>query len=345
MTFTVTLQPSGDRFTAEPEETVLEAGLRCGIPLNYSCQNGSCGDCRARIVAGEVAGLPHDFVMGEADADRGVVLLCRAQARSDLVVEAAQAGDVEDIPVRRIATSVYKLERPTDDVLVLQLRTPRSQTLRFLAGQHVRIHLDGLVPRNKSIASCPCNGMYLQFHVRRVAGDPFSDYVFNELKPRQKVDIEGPYGRFVLDEDAGRPTLFLAYETGFAPIKSLIEHAISMELARPLRLYWVGRNAADHYLANYCRSWRDALDDFQFVALSAEAMADAGTEVANGHDATRAQRDMLNAAEAVVRDLSQLEDWDVYASGPEFMLDRAKRVLLKHGLPPDRLFIDYVEKF
>lgn len=126
------------------------------------------------------------------------------------------------------------MERVQDDTLILHLRTPRAQTLRFLAGQHLSLAIAGLPPRSKSIASCPCNAMHLQFHIRRVPGDPFSEYVFTQLKISQTVTVEGPWGNFSLDESSKRPIIFVAYETGFASIKSIIEHAIALELEQPL---------------------------------------------------------------------------------------------------------------
>jgi CDP-4-dehydro-6-deoxyglucose reductase len=51
---TVRLEPSGQTFTVEPGETILAAALRQGHPLPYSCRNGSCGTCKARVLAGEI---------------------------------------------------------------------------------------------------------------------------------------------------------------------------------------------------------------------------------------------------------------------------------------------------
>ena len=54
MSFTVTVMPSGKQFAVEPEETVLEAGLRQGVVLPYGCKNGACGSCKAKVVEGRV---------------------------------------------------------------------------------------------------------------------------------------------------------------------------------------------------------------------------------------------------------------------------------------------------
>lgn len=339
MTAWVELSPSGRRFPVEKGETILEAALRSGLSLNYSCNNGSCGECRARVLSGDPGEiLPHDYVLRESEKSQGVILLCSTRAASDLVIEATEAG-IQDIPRQHITATVYRIEQPIDNVRVLYLRTPRSSTLRFLAGQHATISPPDVPPRNKSIASCPCNGMFLQFHIRQAPDDPFARFVFAELKNRQKIEVDGPFGGFTLDEASSRPLIFLAYETGFAPIKSLIEHAIALELGQPMHLYWTVNRIGDHYMANQCRAWRDALDDFQFHPLHAQDLAPVespGVPVA--------QRDFAATAARVVAEHRDLSGFDVYASGPEPAFTLARERLLAHGLPADRLFIDVLER-
>jgi CDP-4-dehydro-6-deoxyglucose reductase len=78
------------------------------------------------------------------------------------------------------------------------------------------------------------------------------------------VEVEGPFGEFVLDENSSRPVIFLAFGAGFAPIKSLVQHAMSLELAESMDLHWLA-DAAGHYQDNLCRAWADALDNFSYV--------------------------------------------------------------------------------
>jgi CDP-4-dehydro-6-deoxyglucose reductase len=54
---------------------------------------------------------------------------------------------------------------------------------------------------------------------------------------------------------------------GIAPIKSLVEHAISIDSAEWMHLYLLDEPAWSTYVRNLCRSWRDALDQFQFTLL------------------------------------------------------------------------------
>ena len=66
----VTIQPSGHEFYVEGTDTLLEAALRNGVSLNYGCSNGNCGDCKARVVSGEVKKIhAHDYVLKQAEKD------------------------------------------------------------------------------------------------------------------------------------------------------------------------------------------------------------------------------------------------------------------------------------
>lgn len=325
MTLQVQVQPSGHHFTLEPGESLLDAALRSGLSVRYSCNSGSCGECRARVLSGEVAALaPADYPLTEAERAAGTVLMCRTTAASDLVLEAAEASGVQDVPEQEIATTVSRIRPLSADVMELQLRTPRSKTLWFLAGQYAALETRDGVCHADSIASCPCNGMVLQFHVARDETDPFARRVFDGLRLRDHVLVRGPYGDFVLDEESRRPAVFIAWETGFAAIKSLIEHAIALEVTQPIRLYWAVGRPGGHYMENFARSWREALDDYDFVPLVG------GPEGAE-------------AVAALERETLALARADVYVSGPPSFVEGVRPALLQAGLPPERLFVNRVQ--
>ena len=50
MSAQVTLRPSGHQFAVEGHDTLLQAGLRAGLKLNYGCGNGTCGMCKVRVI-------------------------------------------------------------------------------------------------------------------------------------------------------------------------------------------------------------------------------------------------------------------------------------------------------
>jgi len=151
---------------------------------------------------------------------------------------------------------------------LLHLQTPRTHRLRFLAGQSVTLGLnrpDGSdVHALYPVASCPCDDRNLHFFIEAHALDPFAGQLFSGgIKPGDAITIWGPVGDFVLSESS-RPLVFAACNAGVAPIKSLIEHALALDSAPSLSLFWLSTRADGHFLANQCRAWSEALDIFEY---------------------------------------------------------------------------------
>jgi CDP-4-dehydro-6-deoxyglucose reductase len=322
--------PSQREFFVEGSDTLLDAALSAGLALNYGCSNGNCGLCKARVVSGQVKKTcSHDFVLSEAEKIAGMVLMCSNTAVNDLVIEAQEAGSAREIPLQQIAARVKATERLSDDIVLLHLQTPRTRRLRFLAGQYVTLQLGDSAPADYPVASCPCDDRNLQFHVQRIPGNPFADRVFNGLKSGDTINILGPIGEFVLREDSPHNLVFIAWDTSFAPIKSLIEHAMALDVAESLHLYWLAPEGRGHYLKNLCRSWTDALDNFHFTP--SELTLGGTSNVGN----------FKKELQRVVQDHPSLSDCDVYVAGTPELLDVAREYLLARGLPPEQLVLGY----
>ncbi len=320
----VKVLPSGHEFFIEGNESILEAALHAGIALNYGCTNGNCGSCKARLVSGEVQKIRHyDYVISEAEKNMGYRLICSYTPVTDITIEAIEAQSVADIPLQQINTKVKKLDYVTDNLLVLRLQTPRTKTLRFFSGQFVTITLKNKVSADYFLASCPCDGRNLEFHLYKTSNDRFTEIVFNCLKRGHVVNIEGPKGDFVWQEESTRPTLFIAYAHGFAPIKSLIEHANALNKTPSYHLYWIVPNKDEHYQSNQCRAWADGLENFQYTLLVANLS-------------------FQHALAQVLKDYPNLNDFEVYLSGFESFISVAKTLLQQHHLPETQLHVGYL---
>lgn len=317
----VRLLPSGHEFLLDGSDTILEAALHSGLALNYGCSSGNCGLCKARLVSGQAKKVrPHDFLLTEAEKNAGYTLLCSYTAVSDVVIEAIEAGGANDIPYQRILTKVRRVETLAPDIRLLHLQTPRTQRLRFLAGQSVSLMLGDGTAADLPIASCPCDDRNIEFHVRENPADVFAVRVFGGLRHGESVTIDGPSGEFVLDENAHRPILFLACDTGFAPIKSLIEHALARESSESLHLYWFTCSHTGPYLDNACRAWADALDHFFYHPM-----------ILPCHDYADLRASMIpDALAAATHDFPDLSGFDVYLAGPAVFTEAVVRLLERH---------------
>jgi CDP-4-dehydro-6-deoxyglucose reductase len=324
----VRILPSGHEFLIEGSDSILEAGLRGGLALNYGCSNGNCGLCKARVCSGQVKKVrPHDYVLSEAEKSLGYILTCSNTAVTDVVLEADEAFGSQDIPHQEIDIRVKRIERPDDRVVMLQAKTPRTSRLRFLAGQYLNLDLGNGLQLDCAIASCPCDDMNLQFHVPTVAGNPFSEHLATATRVNDTITIRGPAGDFTLNEDSPHSLAFIAVDAGFAPVKSLIEHAMALDIAEHIHLYWISTAGNTHYLGNLCRSWEDALDNFHYTALKSAS----GTTVAE-------------LLPGIAGSLDSLAAHDCYVCAPAPLLDAIQTYLHDAGLPRSQLRLEPVRQ-
>jgi CDP-4-dehydro-6-deoxyglucose reductase len=320
----VRILPSGHEFFIEGSDSILEAGLRGGLALNYGCSNGICGKCKAKVVSGQVKKIcPHDYVLSETEKGLGYILSCSNTAVTDVVLEAEVALGSHDIPQQEIEIRVKKVVPADDRVVILDARTPRTRRLRFLAGQYLSLQLDDLPAQHYSIASCPCDDMNLQFHIPVVAGNPVSQQLGTASKVNSVIRISGPRGNFTLNEDSSRSLVFIAVNAGFGPVKSLIEHAMALDIAENLSLYWISTPENNHYLGNLCRSWDDALDNFDYYPQQATK--------------TRSVADLLTEVMATRETLQEL---DFYVCAPATLLENIETLLVKSGVDKRHLRLE-----
>ena len=331
MSAQVTVRPSGHEFTVEGHDTLLQAGLRAGLKLNYGCGNGTCGMCKVRVIAGEVAQTqPFDYPLSQAERQQGYTLACaHTPASSELTLELLEARGPEDIPAQEIVTHVRAVTALAPDTRLLHLQTPRSHRLRFLAGQSVLLGIatPGVDFQSlRPVASCPCDDRNLHFFIARDAHDPLAQLVFDGgLASGAAVTVRGPVGSFVL-ASGNRPLVFAACDTAFAPVKSLIEHALALDAAPSLSLFWLATRSDGHFMANQCRAWSEALDLFE-VALSSNP------------DAARGASEIARAMRADLFDI----ECDFYLAGPAAFVQVLHRELRTAGVPATQLFAQVIE--
>ncbi len=331
MSYQVTLEPSGHQFIVEDDETILEAALREGFALPYGCRNGACGTCKGKVLAGDVDHGAHSpNALKDAEKTRGLALFCRAKPLSDLTIEAREIGAARDIVVKTLPCRVERLEKRTDDVMVMKIKLPASERLQFLAGQYIDILLKDGRARSYSLANPPHDDALLELHIRHVQGGLFSSHVFSTLKERDILRLKGPLGSFFIREDSDKPMIFVAGGTGFAPAKAMLEHAFAARMDREMVLYWGVRALKDLYMAELALQWQAEHPNFSFVPVLSNPQPD---------DRWQGRTGLVH--EAVLADFSDLSGYQVYVCGAPAMVDSARASFVAtRKLPEDEFFAD-----
>lgn len=334
MTHLITVLPSERRFSVEPDEVILAAGIRQGISLPYGCKDGACGSCKCKKLEGMVVHGPHQSkALSSEEEANGFILTCCATPLSDVVLESRQVTAADAFPIKKMPSRVTTLEKKSSDVMILKLQLPASDTLQYFAGQYVELILRDGSRRSYSMANAPhqlAGGSGLELHIRHMPGGKFTDHVFGAMKEKEIQRIEGPFGSFYLREDATKPMVLLASGTGFAPIKAILEHMQHKGIDRPVTLYWGGRRPSDLYMHDWVLAQLAVMPNLRYVPVVSNATPE---------DAWTGRTGFVH--QAVIEDFPNLADYQVYACGAPIVVDSAKADFVSIcGLPADEFYAD-----
>lgn len=90
---TVVLDGNHSTFTMEKDkESILDAGLRAGIDMRYSCKGGVCSTCRCKVLDGKVD-MDVNYALEDYEIARGFVLSCQSFPVTDKVVVDFDQGE------------------------------------------------------------------------------------------------------------------------------------------------------------------------------------------------------------------------------------------------------------
>lgn len=322
----ITLRRSGKFFTVNQGETVLEAALRHEIWLPHACRGGTCGSCRATIVAGAVVYDAAAPAWMQKPASSAEALLCCAKPLGDLTLDVAELAARPIGTLFRRPARVIEIAKPSRDVAIVTLKPPPTATIRFRPGQYICVvGQDGRL-HPFSIANAPRADGALELHIGRVANGRFTAYAHEQLQPRDIVRFEGPFGEFGFADESERPVILLAGGTGIAPIKAMLESLTQAQKQREIHLYWGSRHKEGLYAIDAIR------------ALPLTRMTPVLSEPKSSDDWT-GRTSLVHRA--VLDDFPDLSAFDVYACGSRGMIEAALSGFTQIGaLPRSRFFAE-----
>ncbi|HUJ15708.1 MAG TPA: FAD-dependent oxidoreductase [Thermoanaerobaculia bacterium] len=133
------------------------------------------------------------------------------------------------------AATVTEIERLAPAVLQLTIAFDEHD-FEFEPGQWVNFRFPEGVSRAYTIASAPERPDALQLCVRIGAGK--GGAALKKLNPGDSVTIDGPFGDFVLPREGGQPVVFVAGDTGIAPVRSIVLHMLATKDPRAITVLY-----------------------------------------------------------------------------------------------------------
>ena len=309
MSIPIHLHPSGKSFELHPEEHVLDGGISRGIPFQYGCRSGSCGMCKAKLLAGTLRERETpSYTLSSAERSAGYVLLCQCEALEGPVELEVQLSDGQALPIRHIPCRVEHIEKH-DGVFLLKLKLPVQHTFSFFAGQYVDLMFHQQLTRSYSIASSPEQKGFIDIHIRDRDTGEATSFLREQLKTKDILRLRGPLGVSFLRLNRQRPLLFLASGTGIAPVRSMLSHLQSFapDFSHPIQVYWGGFTYPCHMESIHIANIQHFSSDVEHEVLST---------------------------------FTALSNYDVYACGAPAMVEAARQACIRKGVPEEAFFAD-----
>jgi methane monooxygenase component C len=311
------------------DEDVITAALRQGHLLLSDCREGSCSTCRGFLVDGDYDQLlPHSpHALTDAEEEDGLILACRLRPSSDLEIDF-------DYPVDRVGRyedgtrngQIVSAERLSDSVARVVIRTNMAQDpFTWDPGQYLQITLPAVgVTRAYSMANVPDGSRELEFIVRLLPDGRFSGHVAAGLAVGEPVRLRGPYGQFGFHGDP-RP-VFVAGGTGLAPLLALIRRIGSTAPSTEALLVFGTSHESDLFYLDELSALSSVLPKLELVTT-----------------VERATERWLGATGLATDHLEPIDPArPYYLCGPPAMISAAEELLLRSGVPRDRI---HVERF
>lgn len=237
--------------------------------------------------------------------------------------------------------TVTELRPETPDSMRVALGVPEDvrEEFEFLPGQHLplQISLNGKpVRRTYSICSVP-GELPLQLGVRVQPGGQFSEFVANELKVGDEIEVMPPFGQFHANIDPAHDKTYLAFAagSGITPILSIMHATLVNEPHSRFLLFYGNRRQRTTMFIDDLYALKNRFPErLQLYFLFSQEEQE--FDVFSGRLDADKVRELYDAF------CAGLDPDEAFICGPNTMIDTVKDALVGLGLDASDI---HVERF
>ncbi len=304
--------------------TVLDAALGAGVPIDHQCRAGECGRCRCRLMSGDVRQLPAmPGALDDADRSQGWILACRSVPITDVTIALPELPLAARPRSQQMSGVVIQCRNVAPEIF--QVIVEPERPLAFMAGQYVTLGFAGLEGRSYSPSNAP-GASLLSFLIRIVPDGQVSAHIAKVLRLGDECLIDGPYGSACLSEPPEGPVLLVGGGTGLAPMLSILGSLAEHSPGTECDLY-IGARQPDDLLAR---------NDLARLAKLMPRLT--VTPIFSNWAPEGALQGFI--APVISDRHDDLAGHDVFIAGPPPLMESVEREAIKLGAVPERVRSD-----
>ena len=259
---------------------------------------------------------------------------CQVKVKQDLEIIIPE----ELFLVKEYRARVADISDLTPEIkgLCLDILTP-GEGIAFRPGQYVQLEVpkyrmtNGPEFRAYSISSDSLRNDRIDLVITRVPRGAVSTYVHDHLKKGQELLLNGPYGDFFLRESE-RGILLVSTGSGLAPVMSILRQIEAEEIQRETRLFFGARTRKDLYYLDELSDLESKITNFTFTAT-----------LSRPEEGDKWEGERGRVTDLIEKYTPERASIDAYLCGSPAMVESCMDLLLKKGIPRDRIFFDKFE--
>lgn len=235
--------------------------------------------------------------------------------------------------------TVRDVRPDTADAVVVSFEVPPElrETFSFTQGQYLtlRQQIAGQDLRRSYSICAGVDDDELRVGVRRVKGGVFSNWVHEQVKPGQQLQVMAPQGRFFvpLQPTAQRHHLGIAGGSGITPVLSILKTVLGREPLSRCTLIYGNRQLRS---TMFKEELEDLKNRYMTRLVLHHVFSDEPTD--SPLNSGVMNRDKIGEFLSGLVNPQQIAH--VYICGPFQMNDEAEAALLAAGVPEDRIHIE-----
>ncbi|MFY9259759.1 MAG: 2Fe-2S iron-sulfur cluster-binding protein [Gallionella sp.] len=303
------LKYQGKEVFARKDENVLDAMLRNGVNMPFSCRNGVCHVCLQRCTEGEIPPLAQNGLRPEL-REQGYFMTCKCIPLSDMTI----------VPPSGLYTTTLMHHKALLSPHVCQLLIEPPQDFTYRAGQFINVRNPNGVARSYSLASLPATDYFLELHIQRKSDGEMTPWIFDTLQAGDEIEIQPAEGECCYaDQTHAHPLLLIGTGTGLSPLLGIVRDALHQQHQGEIHLYHGARTADRLYLHDSLRQLEQRHPNFHYhPCLSGSEPLPRGVHAGRADVAAFAAH-------------QNLHHWHVYLAGLTEMVEHGQLVAVEQG--------------
>ncbi len=307
-----------------------------GIYLPSACGGkGTCAYCKVQVMEGGGQVLPTETpYLDLNELTQHVRLACQLKVKEDMKIQVPD----ELFAVKEFQARVEQITRITPDINFVDFRIlSPEEGIDFRAGQYIQLE----VPKYElttepefraySIASPPSEHHHLGLLITRVPEGAVSTYIHEYLKEGDELALRGPFGEFCL-RDSERELLMIATGSGLAPIRSMLSQLKELGSNKKVTFFFGDRREEDLLCYEEMLEFERTMDNFTYVPTLSRTKDEDSWVGEKGR-----------VTDLIAKYIPDNPPIDAYICGVPAMVHSCQELLMKKGLPPERICFDKFE--